>query len=95
VKYSQTAWRDRVDTHCLNGGVAAKRVGAAVDLLAYRVLKEPVHEDHVASSELFATTHLLLDHLAVVDDKLEIEIAHRSAGCTLAGRGLLDLAQAC
>jgi hypothetical protein len=41
-----------------------------------------------------APAHLLLDHLAVVDDELEIEIAHRGAGFALADRGLLDVAQA-
>ena len=50
-------------------------------------------EDHIASSKLFAPAHLLLYHLAVVDDELEIEIAHRNASFALAGRGLLDVAQ--
>ena len=53
-----------------------------------------VDEDHIASSKLFAPAHLLLHHLAVVDDELEIEIAHRNAGFAFADRGLLDVAHA-
>jgi hypothetical protein len=53
-----------------------------------------VDEDHITSSKLFAPAHLLLYHLAVVDDELEIEIAHRSASFALAARGLLDVTQA-
>ena len=51
-------------------------------------------KDHIAPGKLFAPAHLLLHHLAVVDDELEIEIAHRGAGFALASRGLLDVAQA-
>ena len=51
-------------------------------------------EDHIASSKLFAPAHLLLHHLAVMNDELEIKIAHRNAGFALAVRGLLDVAQA-
>ena len=51
-------------------------------------------QDHIASSKFFAPAHLLLHHLAVVDDELKIEIAHRNARFALAGRCLLDVAQA-
>src|SRR3981081_3858857 len=84
----------RVDAHGLYAGVAVKRISAAADLVAHCVLEEPVDEDHIASSKLFAPTHLLLHHLAVVDDELKIEIAHRNAGFALADRGLRDVAQA-
>ena len=83
-----------VDAHSLDAGIAVKCIGAAANLLAYRVLEEPVDEDHIASSKLFAPAHLLLHHLAVMDDDLEIKIAHRNAGFALANRGLLDVAQA-
>ena len=86
--------RRRVDAHRLDAGIAVKRIGAAADLLAHRVLEQPVDEDHITSSKLFAPAHLLLHHLAVVDDELEVEIAHRSAGFTFTDRGLLDVAQA-
>ena len=49
-------------------------------------------EDDVAPGELFSPAHSLLHHLAVVDDELEIEIAHRDAGPALAGRGLVNVA---
>ena len=45
-------------------------------------------ENDVASGEFFSPAHLLLHHLAVMDDELEIEIAHRDAGLALADRGL-------
>ncbi|MGY4311878.1 hypothetical protein ACVWW1_001181 [Bradyrhizobium sp. JR3.5] len=51
-------------------------------------------QNHVAPGELFPAAHLLLHHLAVMDDEFEIEIAHRDAGLALAGRGLADVAQA-
>jgi hypothetical protein len=38
------------------------------------------------------SAHLLLHHLAVMDDELEIEIAHRDAGPALASRGLANVA---
>jgi hypothetical protein len=50
-------------------------------------------DDHIASGKLFAPAHLLLHHLAVVGDELEIQIAHRAAGFALANRGLFDVAQ--
>ena len=50
-------------------------------------------ENDVASGELFSPAHLLLHHLAVMDDELEIEIAHRGAGLALTGRGLTNIAQ--
>src|ERR1700730_10369721 len=83
--------RRRVDAHRLDTGVAVKRICTTANLLAYRVLDEPVDEDHITSSKLFASAHLLLYHLAVVDDELEIQIAHRSASFALAARGLLDV----
>src|SRR5258705_178911 len=73
--------------HLFDDGVLSVH---AVILRAYspapvaRVLEEPVDEDHIASSKLFAPTHLLLHHLAVVEDELKIEIAHRNAGFALA-----------
>src|SRR5215831_5334636 len=79
--------RRRVDAHSLDAGVAVKRIGAAANLLTHRVLEESVDEDHVASG------HLLLHHFAVMDDELEIKIAHRNAGFALATRCLLDVAQ--
>ena len=75
--------RCRVDAHRLDAGVAVKRICTTANLLAYRVLEEFVDEDHIASSKLFAPAHLLLYPLAVADDELEIEIAHRSAGFAL------------
>ena len=81
-------------SHHLDAGVTVKRIGAVADLLAHRVLEQPVDDDHIASSKLFAPAHLLLHHLAVVGDEFEIEIAHRSAGFALANRGLFDVAQA-
>ena len=47
----------------LDAGVAVERIGAAADIPAHGVLKEPVDEDHVTSSQLFAPAHLLLHHL--------------------------------
>ena len=41
-------------------------------------------EDHIASGKLFAPAHLLLHHLAVMDDKLKVKIAHRNTGFALA-----------
>src|SRR6267378_689033 len=78
--------RRRFDAHGLGAGVAVKRIGAAANLLAHRVLEEPVDENHIASRKLFASAHLLLHHLAVMDDELEIKIAHRNAGFALADR---------
>src|ERR1700741_2151785 len=77
----------------LYAGVAVKPIGAAANLFTYRVLEEPMDEDHVASSKLFAPAHLLLHHLAVMDDELKIKIAHRNAGFALASRCLLYVAQ--
>src|SRR5437879_9671860 len=54
-----------VDAHGLDAGVAVKRIGAAANLLIYRVLEKPMDEDHIASGKLFAPAHLLLHHLAV------------------------------
>src|SRR6516225_3348756 len=85
--------RRRVHAHSLDAGVAVKRIGAAANLITYRVLEKPMDEDNIASSKLFAPAHLLLHHLAVMDDELEIKIAHRNAGPALAGRCLLDVAQ--
>src|SRR6516225_4288370 len=53
-----------------------------------------MNEDHVATGKLFAPAHLLLHHLAVMDDKLKVEIAHRNTGFALASRCLLYVAQA-
>ena len=50
-------------------------------------------ENDIAPGELLSPAHLLLHHLAVMDDELEIEIAHRDAGLALAGRGLANVAQ--
>src|SRR6516164_8186168 len=83
----------RVDAHSPDAGVAVKRIGAAANLLTHRVLEEPMDEDHVASGKLFAPGHLLLHHFAVMDDELEIKIAHCNAGFALASRCLLDVAQ--
>src|SRR5262249_2599846 len=83
----------RVDIHSLDARVAVKRIGAAANLLIYRVLEEPMDEDHIASGKLFAPAHLLLHHLAAMDDELKIKIAHRNAGFALASRGLLDVAE--
>src|SRR6476661_7979395 len=82
-----------VHAHSLDAGVAVKRIGTATNLLTYRVLEEPMDEDHIASSKLFAPAHLLLHHLAVMDDELKIKIAHRNTSFALAGRCLLDVAQ--
>jgi hypothetical protein len=51
-------------------------------------------EDHIASGKLFAPAHPLLHHLAVMDNKLKIKIAHCNTGFALARRCLLDVAQA-
>ena len=51
-------------------------------------------ENYIASSQLFTPAHLLLHHLAVMDDELKIKIAHRNAGLALAGRCLLNVAKA-
>src|SRR4029077_14530711 len=72
--------RRRVHAHSLDAGVAVERIGAAANLLAYRVLQESMDEDHIASGKLFAPAHLLLHHLAVMHDNLKIKIAHRNAG---------------
>jgi hypothetical protein len=85
--------RRRVDAHSLDAGVAVERICAAANLLAHRVLEEPMDENHFASCKLFTSAHLLLHHLAVMDDELEIKIAHRNAGFALADRGLFDVAQ--
>ena len=85
--------RLRIDAHGAYGGVAVERIGAAAELLADRVLEQPVDENDVASGEFFSAAHLLLHHLAAMDDELEIEIAHRDAGLALAGRGLAHVAQ--
>src|SRR5262249_20221081 len=90
----QESLRDRVYAHGLHAGVTVKRVSAVADFLAYRVLKEPMDENYVASCKLLAAAHLLFHHLAVMDDKLEIKIAHCNAGFTLAPRRLLNVAQA-
>ena len=50
-------------------------------------------EDYVASGQLFTPAHLLLHHLAMMDDELKVKIAHRNAGFALAGGCLLDVAQ--
>ena len=50
-------------------------------------------ENDIVPGELFSPAHLLLHHLAVMDDELEIEIAHRAAGPALASRGLANAAQ--
>src|SRR5580704_1045424 len=76
--------RNRVHAHSLDAGVAVHCIGAAANLFAYRVLEEPVDEDHIASGKLFAPAHLLLNHLAVVDDELKIKIAQRNAGFAFA-----------
>ena len=86
--------RRRVDAHRLDAGVAVKCVGAAADLLAHRVFEEFVDEYYVTSGKLFAPAHLLFHRLAVVDNELEIKIAHRCAGVALASRGLLNVAEA-
>src|SRR5262245_65578040 len=49
----------RVHAHSLDAGVAVKRIGAAANLLTYRVLEEPMDEDHIATGKLFAPAHLL------------------------------------
>src|SRR5215469_9303393 len=85
--------RRRVDAHSPDAGVAVKRIGAAANLLTCRVLEEPMDEDHIASGKLFAPAHLLLHHLTMMDDELEIKIAHCNAGFALASRCLLDVAQ--
>ena len=51
-------------------------------------------QDHIAPGKLFAPTHLLLHHLAVMDDELKIQIAHRNASFAFARRCLLHVAQA-
>jgi hypothetical protein len=79
--------------HSLDTGVALKRIGAAAYLLTYCVLEQPMDQDHIASSMLFAPAHLLLHHFAVMNDELKIKIAHRNASFALAGRRLLDVAQ--
>ena len=76
--------RRRVHAHSLDACVAVKCIGAAAELFTYRVLEEPMDQDHIASSKLFAPAHLLLHHLAVMDDKLKIKVAHRNAGFALA-----------
>jgi len=53
-----------------------------------------VDEYHVASGKLFAPAHFLLNHLAVMDDELKIQIAHRNASFAFARRCLLHVAQA-
>src|SRR5262249_30534133 len=83
----------RVHAHSLDAGGAVKRIGAAANLFTYRVLEEPMDEDYIAAGKLFAPAHLLLHHLAVMDDELKIKIAHRHAGFARAGRCLLDVAQ--
>src|SRR5215831_20506702 len=80
-----------IHAHSLDAGVAVKRIGAAANLLTYRVLEKPMDEDHIASSKLLAPAHLLLHHLAVMDDELKIEVAHRNTSFALAGRCLLDV----
>src|SRR5580700_2962934 len=42
--------RHWVHVHCLDAGAA--------NLFAYRVLEEPMDQDHIASSKFFAPTHL-------------------------------------
>src|SRR5690349_15216742 len=37
----------RVDVHSLYASVAVKRIGAAANRLGYRVLEEPMDEDHI------------------------------------------------
>src|ERR1700741_3099258 len=77
----------------LYAGVAVERIGAAANLFTHRVLEEPMDEDHIASGKLFAPAHLLLHHLAVMDDELKIKTAHRNAGFAFTSRCLLDVAQ--
>ena len=88
------ALRRRIDAHRRDRRVAIERVGAAAEFFAERVLEQPVNEDHVAAGEFFPPAHLLLHHLAVMDDELEIEVAHRGAGAAFAGRGAPHVAQA-
>jgi hypothetical protein len=52
-----------------------------------------VDENDVTPGELFSSTHLMFHHLAVMDDKFEIEIAHRDAGPAFATRCLADAAK--
>src|SRR5262249_41099628 len=85
--------RHWVYAHSLDAGVAVKRIAAAANLLTYRVLEQPMDEDHITSGQLFAPAHFLLHHLAVMNDKLKIKIAHRDASFAFAGRCLLDVAQ--
>src|SRR5580700_11898577 len=85
--------RHWVHVHSLDAGVAVKCIGTAANLLTYRVLEEPMDEDYVASGQFFTPAHLLLHHLAMMDDELKIKIAHRNAGFALAGGCLLDVAQ--
>src|SRR6476646_1245947 len=59
--------RHWVHVHSLDAGVAVKCIGTAANLLTYRVLEEPMDQDHIASSKFFAPAHLVLHHLAVVD----------------------------
>src|SRR5450755_2127241 len=56
----------RIYAKSLDAGVAAKHIGAAANLLGYRVLEESMDEDHIASRKLFASAHLLLHHLAMM-----------------------------
>ena len=70
--------RHWVHAHNLDAGVAVKCIGTAVNVLTYGVLKEPMDENYIASSELFTPAHFLLHHLAVMDDELKTKIAHRN-----------------
>jgi hypothetical protein len=78
--------RHRIHAHSLDSGVAVKCIGTAANFLTYRVLEEPMDENYIASSQLFTPAHLLLHHLAVMNDELKIKIAHRDTGFALAGR---------
>src|SRR4051812_37617183 len=88
------ALRHWIYAHGLDASVAVKHISPAANLLGYRVLEESMDQNHIASCKLFASAHLLLHHLAVMDNKLKIKIAHRNTGFALAGGCLLDVTQA-
>src|SRR5450631_1280394 len=53
-----------------------------------------MNDDDIATGELFAASHPVLDELAMVADKLQVEVLHIPAGAAFAGCRLLDVAQA-
>src|SRR4051812_24397830 len=87
------ALRHRIYAHGLDAGLAVKHISPAANLLGYRVLEKSMDQDHIASCKLFASAHLLLHHLTVMDNKFKIKIAHCNTGFALAGRCLLDVPQ--